>query len=402
MTHQTHAYHIVNPSPWPLTGALSALLLTSGLVIWFHFNSTNLIILGLLGNILTIYQWWRDVIREGTFQGHHTPIVQKGLRYGIILFIVSEVFFFAGFFWAFYHSSLAPTHELGGYWPPAGIKPLNPLEVPLLNTSVLLASGVSITWAHHSLIEGNRKHTIQALLITIALGVYFTLLQAAEYYEAPFTISDGIYGSTFFISTGFHGFHVIIGSTFLIICLLRQLNFHFTSKHHFGFEAAAWYWHFVDVVWLFLYVSIYWWGSYSLSIISTTDFQSVSLGSARERVINLFLALITNISLASLLVTIAFWLPQLNIYSEKASPYECGFDPIGSARLPFSIKFFLIAITFLLFDLEIALLLPLPWASQTNSLNIIAIIALALIFLLAISLAYEWLHQGLEWTEYDN
>lgn len=402
MTHQTHAYHIVNPSPWPLTGALSALLLTSGLVIWFHFNSTNLIILGLLGNILTIYQWWRDVVREGTFQGHHTPIVQKGLRYGIILFIVSEVFFFAGFFWAFYHSSLAPTHELGGYWPPAGIKPLNPLEVPLLNTSVLLASGVSITWAHHSLIEGNRKHTIQALLITIALGVYFTLLQAAEYYEAPFTISDGIYGSTFFISTGFHGFHVIIGSTFLIICLLRQLNFHFTSKHHFGFEAAAWYWHFVDVVWLFLYVSIYWWGSYSLSIISTTDFQSVSLGSARERVINLFLALITNISLASLLVTIAFWLPQLNIYSEKASPYECGFDPIGSARLPFSIKFFLIAITFLLFDLEIALLLPLPWASQTNSLNIIAIIALALIFLLAMSLAYEWLHQGLEWTEYDN
>lgn len=402
MTHQTHAYHIVNPSPWPLTGALSALLLTSGLVIWFHFNSTNLIIIGLLGNILTIYQWWRDVVREGTFQGHHTPIVQKGLRYGIILFIVSEVFFFAGFFWAFYHSSLAPTHELGGYWPPAGIKPLNPLEVPLLNTSVLLASGVSITWAHHSLIEGNRKHTIQALLITIALGVYFTLLQAAEYYEAPFTISDGIYGSTFFISTGFHGFHVIIGSTFLMVCLLRQLNFHFTSKHHFGFEAAAWYWHFVDVVWLFLYVSIYWWGSYSLSIISTIDFQSISLGQPREGVINLFLALSTNILLASLLVTIAFWLPQLNIYSEKASPYECGFDPIGSARLPFSIKFFLIAITFLLFDLEIALLLPLPWASQTNNLNIIAIIALALIFLLAISLAYEWLHQGLEWTEYDN
>lgn len=278
MTHQTHAYHIVNPSPWPLTGALSALLLTSGLVIWFHFNSINLILIGLLANILTIYQWWRDVVREGTFQGHHTPIVQKGLRYGIILFIVSEVFFFAGFFWAFYHSSLAPTHELGGYWPPAGIKPLNPLEVPLLNTSVLLASGVSITWAHHSLMEGNRKHTIQALFITIALGVYFTLLQAAEYYETPFTISDGVYGSTFFISTGFHGFHVIVGSTFLIICLLRQFKFHFTSKHHFGFEAAAWYWHFVDVVWLFLYVSIYWWGSYSFSIISTIDFQSIRPG----------------------------------------------------------------------------------------------------------------------------
>lgn len=275
MTHQTHAYHIVNPSPWPLTGAFSALLLTSGLVIWFHYSSITLLTLGLLTNILTIYQWWRDVIREGTYQGHHTPIVQKGLRYGIILFIVSEVFFFAGFFWAFYHSSLVPTHDLGGCWPPTGISPLNPLEVPLLNTSVLLASGVSITWAHHSLIEGKRNHINQALLITIILGLYFTILQASEYFETSFSISDGIYGSTFFMATGFHGLHVIIGSTFLIVCLLRQLKFHFTSKHHFGFEAAAWYWHFVDVVWLFLYVSIYWWGSYSLSIINITDFQLV-------------------------------------------------------------------------------------------------------------------------------
>lgn len=278
MTHQTHAYHIVNPSPWPLTGALSALLLTSGLIIWFHHNSTSLLIIGFTSIFLTIYQWWRDIIREGTFQGHHTPVVQKGLRYGIILFILSEVFFFIGFFWAFYHSSLAPTPELGGCWPPTGINPLNPLEVPLLNTSILLASGVSITWAHHSLIEANRKQIIQALTITILLGLYFTILQAIEYYEAPFTISDGIYGSTFFVATGFHGLHVIIGSTFLIICLLRQLYFHFTSTHHFGFEAAAWYWHFVDVVWLFLYVSIYWWGSYFSSIISTTDFQSLSSG----------------------------------------------------------------------------------------------------------------------------
>nr|YP_009630258.1 cytochrome c oxidase subunit III [Sorex minutissimus]QBP33761.1 cytochrome c oxidase subunit III [Sorex minutissimus] len=261
MTHQTHAYHMVNPSPWPLMGALSALLLTSGLVMWFHFNSMILMSIGLLANTLTMYQWWRDVVREGTFQGHHTPIVQKGFRYGMIFFIMSEVLFLAGLFWALYHSSLAPAHELGGYWPPAGINPLNPLEVPLLNTSVLLASGVSITWAHHSLMEGNRKHMIQALFITIALGVYFTFLQAAEYYEAPFTISDGIYGSTFFMATGFHGFHVIVGSTFLMVCFLRQLKYHFTSKHHFGFEAAAWYWHFVDVVWLFLYVSIYWWGS---------------------------------------------------------------------------------------------------------------------------------------------
>lgn len=399
MTHQTHAYHIVNPSPWPLTGAISALLLTSGLVIWFHYNSITLLSLGLLANILTIYQWWRDIIREGTYQGHHTPIVQKGLRYGIILFIISEVFFFAGFFWAFYHSSLVPTHDLGGCWPPTGITPLNPLEVPLLNTSVLLASGVSITWAHHSLIEGNRNHINQALLITILLGLYFTILQASEYFETSFSISDGIYGSTFFIATGFHGLHVIIGSTFLIVCLLRQLKFHFTSKHHFGFEAAAWYWHFVDVVWLFLYVSIYWWGSYSLSINNTTDFQSVNSEKTQKRVINLLIIITINIILSFILISIAFWLPQINLYSEKANPYECGFDPTSSARLPFSIKFFLVAITFLLFDLEIALLLPLPWAIQTTNITTIATTAFILVTILALGLSYEWTQKGLEWTE---
>ncbi|YP_001874807.1 COX3 gene product (mitochondrion) [Panthera uncia] len=252
MTHQTHAYHMVNPSPWPLTGALSALLMTSGLAMWFHHNSMLLLTLGMTTNLLTMYQWWRDIIRESTFQGHHTPTVQKGLRYGMILFIISEVFFFAGFFWAFYHSSLAPTPELGGCWPPTGITLLNPLEVPLLNTSVLLASGVATTWAHHSLMKGNRKHMLQALFTTISLGMYLTLLQASEYCEASFTISDGVYGSTFFMATGFHGLHVIIGSIFLIVCFLHQLKYHFMSNYHFGYEAAAWYWHFVGVVWLFL------------------------------------------------------------------------------------------------------------------------------------------------------
>nr|YP_010044093.1 cytochrome c oxidase subunit III [Notropis jemezanus]QPF22582.1 cytochrome c oxidase subunit III [Notropis jemezanus]QPF22595.1 cytochrome c oxidase subunit III [Notropis jemezanus] len=261
MAHQAHAFHMVDPSPWPLTGAVGALLMTSGLAIWFHFHSVTLMTLGLVLLLLTMFQWWRDVIREGTFQGHHTPPVQKGLRYGMILFITSEVFFFLGFFWAFYHSSLAPTPELGGCWPPAGITTLDPFEVPLLNTAVLLASGVTVTWAHHSIMEGERKQAIQSLALTILLGFYFTALQAMEYYEAPFTIADGVYGSTFFVATGFHGLHVIIGSTFLAICLLRQVQYHFTSEHHFGFEAAAWYWHFVDVVWLFLYVSIYWWGS---------------------------------------------------------------------------------------------------------------------------------------------
>nr|YP_010887277.1 cytochrome c oxidase subunit III [Hapalogenys kishinouyei]WJJ44383.1 cytochrome c oxidase subunit III [Hapalogenys kishinouyei] len=261
MAHQAHAYHMVDPSPWPLTGAVAALLMTSGLAIWFHFHSTTLLSLGLVLLLLTMYQWWRDIVREGTFQGHHTPPVQKGLRYGMILFITSEVFFFLGFFWAFYHASLAPTPDLGGCWPPTGITTLDPFEVPLLNTAVLLASGVTVTWAHHSIMEGKRKQAIHSLTLTILLGFYFTFLQAMEYYEAPFTIADGVYGSTFFVATGFHGLHVIVGSTFLAVCLLRQIKYHFTSEHHFGFEAAAWYWHFVDVVWLFLYVSIYWWGS---------------------------------------------------------------------------------------------------------------------------------------------
>nr|UXX18303.1 cytochrome c oxidase subunit III [Aspidoscelis marmoratus] len=261
MTHQAHSYHMVNPSPWPVTGATAAFALTGGLVMWFHHNKLILLQIGLILLFLTMIQWWRDVVRESTYQGHHTPTVQKGLRYGMILFITSEVFFFIGFFWAFYHSSLAPTPELGGQWPPSGIFPLNPMEVPLLNTAVLLASGITVTWAHHAIMSGKHKEATQALTLTIILGLYFTLLQAMEYYEAPFTIADSVYGTTFFVATGFHGLHVIIGSSFLLVCLLRQINYHFTTQHHFGFEAAAWYWHFVDVVWLFLYISIYWWGS---------------------------------------------------------------------------------------------------------------------------------------------
>nr|YP_010485111.1 cytochrome c oxidase subunit III [Hemidactylus almakhwah]UVW80892.1 cytochrome c oxidase subunit III [Hemidactylus almakhwah] len=261
MAHQAHTYHMVDPSPWPLTGAVAALMMTSGLAMWFHYNTLIPMNLGLILMLLTSYQWWRDIIREGTFQGQHTKPVQKGLRYGMILFITSEVFFFIGFFWAFYHSSLAPTPELGGSWPPTGITPLNPFEVPLLNTAVLLASGVTITWAHHAMLSGNRTESIQGLTLTVLLGAYFTLLQAMEYGETHFTIADATYGATFFVATGFHGLHVIIGTTFLITCLIRQINFHFTTSHHFGFEAAAWYWHFVDVVWLFLYVSLYWWGS---------------------------------------------------------------------------------------------------------------------------------------------
>jgi len=265
-----HPYHLVDESPWPLFAALGSLVLTSGLVKWFHLSSSELIFLGLALIILVIIQWWRDVSREGALQGLHTGIVELGLRWGIILFIVSEVFFFLSFFWAFFHSSLAPNVELGGTWPPAGIKAFNPFQVPLLNTIVLLSSGVTVTWAHHSLIAGNHSATLQGLALTIALGIYFTGLQALEYFEASFTIADRAYGSTFFIATGFHGLHVIVGTSFLAVCLYRHINSEFRASHHFGFEAAAWYWHFVDVVWLFLYVTIYWWGGafrFSITII---------------------------------------------------------------------------------------------------------------------------------------
>jgi len=254
-------FHLVEFSPWPLTGSLGALFLTVGIAAWFHNYSSIPCIFGLLLIALTIIQWWRDIIREGTYQGFHTNQVAKGLRWGIILFIVSEVCFFFAFFWAFFHRSLAPTPELGSCWPPAGIEPLNPFSVPLLNTAVLLASGVTVTWAHHSLIEGEWALGIQGLVATVLLGGYFTFLQAGEYWEAPFTIADGAYGSTFFVATGFHGLHVLIGRTFLLVCLIRLFLHQFSTGHHFGFEAAAWYWHFVDVVWLFLYISIYWWGS---------------------------------------------------------------------------------------------------------------------------------------------
>nr|NP_542473.1 cytochrome c oxidase subunit III [Narceus annularus]AAL18207.1 cytochrome c oxidase subunit 3 [Narceus annularus] len=255
-----HPYHLVEKSPWPLTASLGAWCLTLGNVFWFHSFTPLLALTGSMILILTMIQWWRDVSREGTLQGLHTIKVVVGLKWGMILFIVSEIFFFISFFWAFYHSSLAPVPEIGSLWPPTHISPFNPFQVPLLNTAILLASGVTVTWAHHSLMENNLSQSKLALSLTLGLGIYFTALQAFEYIEAPFAISDSIYGSTFFVATGFHGLHVLIGSSFLLVCLIRLSTHHFSSHHHFGFEAAAWYWHFVDVVWLFLYVSIYWWG----------------------------------------------------------------------------------------------------------------------------------------------
>nr|WJJ70131.1 cytochrome c oxidase subunit 3 [Praya sp.] len=255
-----HPYHLVNPSPWPYIMGCSVLLVTLGSVIFFHYNFKTLLIIGLTGVIIVFCLWIRDIVRESTYQGFHTKATLKGLKMGFILFIVSEVMLFFSFFWAFFHSSLSPDIGIGIMWPPLGIDPLNPFSVPLLNTAILLSSGVTVTWTHHSVINGNKSEALKSLLLTIFLGVLFTSFQIFEYFEASFCIADCVYGSTFFIATGFHGFHVLVGTIFLLVCFFR-LNFnHFTRTHHFGFEAASWYWHFVDVIWLFLYVCIYWWG----------------------------------------------------------------------------------------------------------------------------------------------
>jgi len=261
MLNQNHPYHLVEIRPWPLIGSLAALFITLGTVQWFNYSNRFLIKIGTIIILLTIFQWWRDIIRERTFQGSHSFKVAQGIRWGIILFITSEVFFFLSFFWAFFHSSLSPNIELGIIWPPIGIYPFNPLKIPLLNTIILLSSGVTITWAHHALLKNNYSQTLQSLVLTIILGIYFTILQGYEYLEASFSIADSIYGSSFFIATGFHGLHVIIGTIFIITIIFRHYSPHFSNQHHFGFEAAAWYWHFVDVVWLFLYITIYWWGN---------------------------------------------------------------------------------------------------------------------------------------------
>jgi len=253
-------FHLVEIRPWPIIGSAGAIVMVRGLAAWFHGHSLTLITLGLVIVLLTIIQWWRDVIREGSFQGYHNSVTIRGLQIGIILFILSEICFFFAFFWAFFHSSLAPTIELGNNWPPTGVNPLSPWGVPLLNTVVLLSSGVTVTWAHHALLSGLSNEAKLGLLLTFILGAYFTVLQGGEYIETSFALRDRVYGTTFFVATGFHGLHVLIGSTFLLICLIRHSAGHFTTSHHFGFEAAAWYWHFVDVVWLFLFVSIYWWG----------------------------------------------------------------------------------------------------------------------------------------------
>ncbi|PKQ06601.1 MAG: cytochrome c oxidase subunit 3 [Alphaproteobacteria bacterium HGW-Alphaproteobacteria-11] len=263
-----HDYHLVDPSAWPIVGAIGAFILAIGAVTWMHGSPAWAMLIGFAIVFYTMFGWWRDVVREA-HKGDHTPVVQLHLRYGMILFIASEVMFFVAWFWAFFDASLFAGEEIqaarveftGGSWPPQGVEVFDPWHLPLINTLILLTSGTTVTWAHHALLHDDRKGLVQGLALTVALGLIFTAVQAYEYQHAAFSFAGSIYGSTFFMATGFHGFHVIVGTIFLIVCLLRAMKGHFTAKQHFGFEAAAWYWHFVDVVWIFLFFAIYVWAS---------------------------------------------------------------------------------------------------------------------------------------------
>ncbi len=267
-----HDYHLVDPSPWPAVGAASAFITAVGAVVWMHGSAPWVMIIGFLGLLYTMFMWWRDVIKEA-HQGDHTAVVSLHLRYGMIMFIASEVMFFVAWFWAFFDASLftgeaiqaSRIAETGGVWPPKGVEVFDPWHLPLVNTLILLTSGTTVTWAHHALLNNNRKGLKWGLVATVALGILFTSIQGYEYAHAAFAFNrdngGNIYGSTFFMATGFHGFHVIIGTIFLTVCLFRAMAGHFTPQQHFGFEAAAWYWHFVDVVWLFLFSAVYVWAS---------------------------------------------------------------------------------------------------------------------------------------------
>ena len=269
-----HDYHLVRPSPWPIVGSISAFVMAVGAVLWFHeLTPPWILIIGFIGVLYTMYSWWSDVIKEGK-AGDHTPVVMIHHRYGMILFIASEVMFFVAWFWAYFDGFFnfaAPEQYArvawsGGHWPPQGIELFNPWHLPLFNTLILLTSGTAVTWAHHALLHRDKRGLVWGLAITIALGVLFTCVQVLEYSEAGFTFDANLYGAAFFMATGFHGFHVLIGTIFLIVCLFRAMRDEFTPEHHLGFEFAAWYWHFVDVVWLFLFASIYVWGSWGVAL----------------------------------------------------------------------------------------------------------------------------------------
>jgi len=275
-TGKPHPYHIVRPSVWPLVSSFAGMLFAVGVIAYMHELTIGEFKIGLLGiyagvaSILAcMYFWWKEIIFESTTEKAHTPIVDIGMRYGMTLFIASEVMFFVAFFWAYFDVSLFADQEnmplrleyTQGMWPPPQIETVPAFDLPFMMTLILLLSGCTVTWAHHAIMEGHMDEFKKALALTVGLGVFFLCFQVYEYTHLAYGFTDGAFASTFYMATGFHGFHVFVGTVFLFVCYLRAKKGHFTKEKHFGFEAAAWYWHFVDVVWLFLFIAIYWWGS---------------------------------------------------------------------------------------------------------------------------------------------
>ncbi len=267
-TGKPHPYHIVRPSIWPLASSFAAGLLATGAIMYMHDitlfgGKVGLkgVTIGLIAVLLCMFFWWKDIIFETIKENVHNKITEIGLRYGMITFIASEVMFFVAFFWAFFNGAFYPTEAIGFVWPPAEIHILDPFDIPLIMTMILLLSGSTVTWAHHAILHNNQKDLVTALGLTIALGITFLGFQIYEYTHLNFGFADSIYSSAFYMATGFHGFHVFVGTIFLTVCWIRAMKGHFTKDQHFGFEAAAWYWHFVDVVWLFLFVAVYIWGN---------------------------------------------------------------------------------------------------------------------------------------------
>jgi cytochrome c oxidase subunit 3 len=274
-TGKPHPYHLVRPSIWPLVSAFSAGLLAVGAVLFMHDIKWGFINFGVKGVLLgfaavlaCMFFWWKDIVFESVKEKVHNRVTEVGLRYGMALFIASEVMFFVAFFWAFFDASLFTAEvqqflrfeHTKGVWPPPQIEVIPAFDLPMMMTMILLLSGCTITWAHHEIVKGNQKGFMEGLGYTVILGVIFLGFQVYEYGHATFKFKDGVFPSTFYMATGFHGFHVFVGTVFLIVCWLRGKKNHFTADKHFGFEAAAWYWHFVDVVWLFLFVAVYVWG----------------------------------------------------------------------------------------------------------------------------------------------
>ncbi|ODT69083.1 MAG: cytochrome B562 [Pelagibacterium sp. SCN 63-23] len=271
---KNHDYHMVEPSPWPFVMSVSVFVMVIGGIAWMQAWTPWVFFIGLAGVLYTFYAWWADVVKEANNGVDHTPVVQMHHRYGMMLFIASEVMFFVAWFWAYFDGffrnddveQYTRFETTGGQFPAMGIELFDPFHLPLFNTLILLTSGTTVTWAHHALLEGDRKGLRWGLALTVALGVLFSIVQAIEYTNAGFSFTGNLYGATFVMATGFHGFHVLIGTIFLAVCLIRAERGDFTPQRHLGFEFAAWYWHFVDVVWLFLFASIYVWGAWGVPL----------------------------------------------------------------------------------------------------------------------------------------